>query len=125
MLAGLRHDAIVGRHHQQGQVQATGPGQHVVHETLVSGHVDETGQLAIAQVSVDVAQVDGDAARLLFPAPITGNTGQGLDQRGLAMVDVAGGADDHEGGTRRGNIDIEGAPNSDQTSRVAAPGDLA
>ena len=121
VLAGLGHDAIVGRHHQQGQIQAAGAGQHVVHEALVAGYVDEAGEAAVAQVGIDIAQVDGDATRLLFAAAVTGDPGEGLDQRGLAMVDVAGGADDHGDVTRRENRGVMGAPGGGLALRVAAP----
>ena len=40
------------------------------------------------------ADVDGDAAALLFFQAVGVNAGQRLYQRGLAMVDVSGGADD-------------------------------
>src|SRR5207244_3449626 len=39
------------------------------------------------------AQVDGDAARLLLGQAVGVGPRQRLDQRGLAVVDVAGGAD--------------------------------
>jgi hypothetical protein len=40
------------------------------------------------------AQVDGDAARFLLGQPVGVRPGQRLDERGLAVVDVARGADD-------------------------------
>ena len=40
------------------------------------------------------AEIDGDAAALFFFQTVGINAGQGFDQRGLAVVDVAGGADD-------------------------------
>ena len=40
------------------------------------------------------AEVDGDAAALLFFQAVGVDAGQRFDQRGLAVVDVAGGADD-------------------------------
>ena len=39
VLAGLRHGAVVGCNHQQHVVDAGGPGQHVVHQAFVAGHV--------------------------------------------------------------------------------------
>ncbi len=38
VLAGLRHQAVVGGHHQQHAIDAAGAGQHVVDEALVAGH---------------------------------------------------------------------------------------
>ena len=46
------------------------------------------------KVQVGEAEVDGDAAALLFLEAVGVDAGEGLDQRGLAVVDVAGGADD-------------------------------
>ena len=40
------------------------------------------------------ADVDGDAAALLFFQAVGVDAGKGLDQRGLAVIDVPGGADD-------------------------------
>ena len=40
------------------------------------------------------AEVDGDAAALLLFEAVGVDAGEGLDQRGLAVIDVAGGADD-------------------------------
>ena len=47
MLARLRHDPVVGRDDQQHEVDAGGAGQHVVHEALVAGHVDEAEHVAV------------------------------------------------------------------------------
>ena len=44
---------------------------------------------------VGKAEVDGDAARLLLLEPVGVDAGQLAHQRGLAVIDVAGGADDH------------------------------
>jgi hypothetical protein len=46
------------------------------------------------QFEMREAQIDGDAAALLFFQAVGINAGQGFDQRGLAVIDVAGGADD-------------------------------
>ena len=40
------------------------------------------------------ADVDGDAAGLFFGQAVAVDAGEGLDERGLAVVDVAGGAED-------------------------------
>ena len=95
MLDRLRLDALGRRHDQQRGIDAGGAGQHVVHEALVARHVDEAELPAVAQVAVGVAEIDGDAARLLFLQAIGVDAGQRFDQRGLAVVDMACGADDH------------------------------
>lgn len=45
---------------------------------------------------VGETEVDRDAARLLFLEAIRVNSRQLPDQRGLAVIDVPSGADDHE-----------------------------
>ena len=95
VLARLRHDAVVGGDHQHHEVDAGGAGQHVVHEALVARHVDEADDLAARARPVGEAEVDGDAARLLLLEAVGIDAGEPADQRGLAVIDVAGGADDH------------------------------
>jgi hypothetical protein len=95
VLARLRHHAVVGRHHQQRMVDAGGAGQHGVQQALVAGHVDEAQRLAVGRVQVGVAQLDGDAAALFFRQAVGVHAGERAHQRGLAVVDVARGADDH------------------------------
>ena len=75
MLAGLRHDAIVGRDDQQDEIDTAGTGQHVVDEFLVAGHVDEPKHSAVRRRQIGEAEVDGDAARLFFLEAI------GVDRR--------------------------------------------
>ena len=94
VLAGLRHDRLVGRDHQHHGVDAVGPGQHVPDEPLVAGDVDEGGHGARAQVHVGEAQVDGDPPLLLLLQAVGVGAGEGPHQRALAVVDVPGGADD-------------------------------
>ena len=43
VLAGLRHDAVIGGHDQHRQVHATGAGHHRADQALVPGHIDEGG----------------------------------------------------------------------------------
>ena len=111
MLAGLGHDAIVGGDDQQGEIEAGGPGDHVAHEAFVSGDIDEA-ELQRPGVEVGEAQVDGDAPGLLFREAIGGDAGEGLDQAGLAMVNVPGGPEDD--GPRAGGARGRGAHDSGQ-----------
>ena len=90
VLARLRHHAIVERHHQQCRIDAAGAGEHRVHEPLMARHIDEA-----ECVGIGVAEIDGDAAPLLLGQAIGIDAGQRLHQRGLAVIDVTGGADDH------------------------------
>ena len=97
VFAGLRLDRVVGRHHQQRQVDPGGPGQHVADEAFVAGHVDDP-QPELAQHQFGKPQLDGDAASFLLRQAVGVNAGQGLHQRGLAVVDVSGGAEDQVDG---------------------------
>ncbi len=63
-------------------------------EALVPGHVDHPGDRAVRQAEGGEAEVDGDAALLLLLQAVGFDPGQGADQRGLAVIDMAGGADD-------------------------------
>ena len=102
VLAGLRHHPVVGGDDEQREVDAAGAGQHVVHQPLVAGHVDEADHRAVRRRHVGEAEVDGDAARLLLLQPVGVDAGQRPHQAGLAVVDVAGGADDHGAGSGSG-----------------------
>ena len=57
------------------------------------GHVHDA-EAVVAEVEVGEADVDGDAAGLLFGQAVAVDAGEGLDERRLAVVDVAGGAED-------------------------------
>ena len=102
VLAGLRHRAVVGGDDEERQVDAAGACQHVVDQPLVAGDVDEADH-AVGRRHVGEAEVDGDAARLLFLEPVGVDAGEGADERGLAVVDVTGGADDHASGSGSGS----------------------
>ena len=93
MLDGLGHKAVVGCHHQHGQVDAAGACQHIFNEFLVAGHVHDAGLGAVGPVQVGKAQLDGDAPLLFLLEPVGLNAGEGLDQSGFAVVNVTGGAD--------------------------------
>ena len=93
MLAGLRHHPLVGGDDQQHDADAAEAGERVVQEPFVAGDVDEA-DLEVAALEVGEAEVDRDPARLLLGPAVAVDAGQRLDQRGLAVVDVSGRADD-------------------------------
>ena len=104
MLPRLRHHALVGRDDQHDEVDPADARQHVLHEPLVPGDVDDAERQALAEVEVGEADVDGDAALLLLLEAIGVDPGQRQDQARLAVVDVSRGAGDdvaHGGRTRR------------------------
>jgi hypothetical protein len=93
VLARLRHHRFVGGHDQHDEIDAAGAGEHVLHEPLVPGHVDE-GHVDPLDAGVREAEIDGDAARLLFLQPVGIGSGQGAHQGALPVIDVPGRADD-------------------------------
>ena len=93
VLARLRHDRVVGGDDEQDEVDAGGAGEHVLDEAFVAGHVHDAKPV-LAQVQCREADIDGDAAGLLFRQAVAVNAGQRLDQRRLAVVDVPGRAQD-------------------------------
>ena len=93
MLARLRHHAVVGGDHQQEHVDPGRAGDHRAHEPLVPRHVHDRQPPARRQLERRVAELDRDPARLLLRQPVGVDAGQRGDQRRLAVVDVAGGAE--------------------------------
>ena len=94
VLARLRHHRLVGRDHQYHGVDAVCAGQHVAHEALVPGHVDEGGHDPGSELRVREAEVDRDPALLLLFEPVGVGARECPHERALAVVDVAGGPDD-------------------------------
>ena len=94
VLARLRHHRLVGGDDQQRRVDAVRAGQHVAHEALVAGDVDEGGDEAGEKLGVGEAEVDRDAPLLLLLQAVGVGPGQRAHERALAVVDVAGRADD-------------------------------
>ena len=119
MLARLRHHAVVGRDHQQHQVHAARARHHVVHEALVTGHVNDAHAPHALHVEVREAEINGHAAALFLRQPVGVHAGQAVDERGLAVVNVSGGADDHGrfSNKRTGNsrISLRGRSSSART----------
>ncbi len=92
VLAGLRHDAVVGRHHEDAAVDPAGPGDHRLDEVLVARDIDDA-DLDVGDDARGKAQLDRHAAFFLDLEPVRVAAGQELDQRGLAVIDVPGGAE--------------------------------
>ena len=98
MLAGLGFDRFVSSDHEQKKIDSADSSQHVAHKALVAGDIDETNlqspTIGRRQGHVGKAEIDSDAATLFFGETIGVDAGEGLDQRGLAVIDMAGGAND-------------------------------
>ena len=90
----LRHRALVGGDHEQGQVDPPSPGEHVLDEPLMAGHVDDADLAAGGQRQPGKAQVDGEAAILLLAESVGVDAGERLHEGALSVIHVTGGADD-------------------------------
>ena len=87
----LRHDAVVGGDHQHHDVGDLGAARAHGGERLVAGRVDERDLLAVGRRHLVGADVLRDAAGL---AGRHVGLADGVEQRGLAVVDVAHDGDD-------------------------------
>ena len=94
MLLGLRHHAVVGGDGEQHEVDAVRAGEHVADEALVARDVDDARPGAVREIEVGEAEIDRDAALFLLLEPVGVLPGERLDEARLAVIDVAGGADD-------------------------------
>src|SRR5690606_20354795 len=79
---------------------APDPGEHVAQEAMVARHVDEADGPPRGQRGVGEAEIDRQTAPLLLGEAVRVGPRQRLDQRRLAVVDVAGGRDDGHGARR-------------------------
>src|SRR4051794_13986313 len=93
MLAGLRHDGIVRRDDEDGEIDARGAGKHILDEAFVARNVDDT-QAKLTQIERCEADINGDAARLFFGQTVAIDSGEGFDERRLAVIDVPSSAED-------------------------------
>ena len=87
----LRHDAVVGRHHQHDDVGDLGAARAHGGEGLVARRVDEGDLLPVRRRHLVGADVLRDAAGL---ARRHVGLADGVEQRRLAVVDVAHDGDD-------------------------------
>ena len=105
VLLGLGHGAVGGGHHQDGTVHLGGTGDHVLDVVRVAGAV-HVGVVTLVGLVLDVGRVDGDSPLFLLGGtvdlvvglglghPLGGqHVGDGGSEGGLAVVNVADGAD--------------------------------
>ena len=102
VLGRLRHPAAVGRHHEQHRGHRADSGQHVRHEALVTGHVDERHALPAGQLGPGEAQVNGQPAAPLLGPAVGLHPGQRPHQRRLPVIHVPRGRDHLHGRTTPG-----------------------
>ena len=86
-------------------VDTVGAGQHVPDETFMPRNVHDPAVHVTGQAEMGEAQVDRNAALLFLLQPVGVGPGEKLDERGLAVVDVTGGADDGEAAGLHGDVD--------------------
>ena len=104
MLARLRHHPLVGRDHEEHEIDPGRSREHVLHEALVPGHVHDGDPSPGGKRPVRESQIDGDAALLLFLETVGVDAGEAADERRLAVIDVPRGSDHdrtHEGRVAR------------------------
>ena len=101
----LGHDAVIGRHHQDDDVGDIGAAGAHGREGRVARRVQEGHPVAVLQPHLIGADMLGDAA--MFARGDVGRA-QGVQQRGLAVVDVAHDRDDRRAQGRIGVIGVGG-----------------
>src|ERR1700733_12095986 len=93
MLYGLWLDPFLGGDHQHDSTNKASPGKHVVNEKAVAGDIDkaDSDRRTVRRHDIEEgeAEIDGDATPLLFRQAIRIDTSECMDQRGLAVIDVA------------------------------------
>ena len=98
MFFGLGHPGVIGGDDEDGEVDGSNAGDHVVDEVGVAGDIDDADLEGVVsgrsgEGEVSEAELDGDAALLFFGEAVRVGAGESLDEGGLAVVDVAGGSD--------------------------------
>ena len=92
VLVRLRARPLARVDDEQEQVDAGRARHHRAHEALVAGDVDHRQPAAARQVERRVAELDRDPPRLFLGQPVGVRARQRLDERRLAVIDVARGA---------------------------------
>ena len=89
VFACLRHDRLVGSHYQQGDVDSAYACEHVVHEALVAGDVDNADFVAGRQLEPRESEVYRQTPLLLLGETVRVDTREGLDESRLTVIDVS------------------------------------
>ena len=105
MLYCLRLDSLVGSNDEHHRRNAAGTCEHVADEEAVTRYVDEDDAeprlIGGLHLEGREAEVDGDAAALLFRQPIGVNSCEGAYKSSLAVIDVTSGPNDNRSGSVR------------------------
>ncbi len=94
MFPRLRHDAFIGSNDQHDQIDAADPRQHVFYESLMARNVHDTC-VDVIENQLGEPELDGDAAFFFLFEAVGVCAGQCFDERGFAVINVAGGSDDN------------------------------
>ena len=94
VLPRLRHHGLVRRDNQHGKVNPAHAREHVLDEALVARHVDDADLAAAGQGEPGKSQLNSHLPVLLLLEPVRVDARERLDQRRLAMVNVARSAND-------------------------------
>ena len=92
VLPGLGHDAFVGGNGHGDNVDAAGPGHHVFDKFFMARHIHNAHHFAAFQGNGCKPELYGDSPLFFFLESVGFNAGQGPDEAGFAMVNVACGA---------------------------------
>ena len=95
MFERLRPRSVIGGDDQQHPVDRQHAGQHVRQKPLVPGDIDKPQLGAVRQCRIGEAEIDRQPAPLFLGQAVGVDPGQRAHQRGLAVVDMAGGREDH------------------------------
>ena len=95
MLVGLGAEAVIGGHHEQRCIDLAGTHQHVADEPVVAGDIHEVQLGPVRQREVRIPDVDRHPPAALLGQSVGVDACKGAEERRLAVVDVAGRADDH------------------------------
>ena len=110
----LRHDAVIGGDHQDDQIGDLGAARAHRGEGGVAGRVEEGDLLAALQLHLIGADMLGDAAGL---AGHDVGLAQRIEQRGLAVIDMAHDGDDRRARDQIGVV-VVGAPSGLRARRI-------
>ncbi len=113
MLLALRLPSFRRRDDEEARIDRTDSREHVLDEADVAGHVHERDVRAGRQRGPREAEVDREPAPLLLLESVWVGAGQREDERGLAVVDVAGSRDD---AGRRCGVDQASARSADASA---------
>src|SRR5262249_16580287 len=75
-------------------IDSADAGEHVLDKALMPRNVYEPNPQRRCQLQVGESEVDCDTAAFLFFEPVSVDTGESFDEGRLAMINVAGRADD-------------------------------